>query len=163
MANRALKDMTGIRFGSLVAVAYAGAKKWLLRCDCGAERLVAGADLRRRRTRSCGCHGGLMGRFWGKVEKQTECWLWTASRTDDGYGQIKIDGRVVLAHRWAWEQEHGPVPGGLELDHTCRNRACVRPAHLEAVTHQENVRRGNMRSVVKSRGFMVVGSGEVAD
>ena len=47
----------------------------------------------------------------------------------------------VRAHRWAFENAYGPVPVGLEIDHLCRNQACVRPDHLEAVTHLENMRR----------------------
>lgn len=85
--------------------------------------------------------------FWAKVEKTDTCWNWTASRTA-GYGRFgdhraaKRNGySTSLAYRIAWEDENGPVPEGLELDHTCNNTACVRPAHLEPVTHQENMRR----------------------
>lgn len=49
---------------------------------------------------------------------------------------------MMKAHRWLWEQEHGPIPDGMEIDHLCRNRACVRASHMELVTHLENVRRG---------------------
>ncbi len=55
---------------------------------------------------------------------------------------MRIEGRLKYAHRVAYEQTVGPVPSGLELDHRCRIRCCVNPAHLEAVTRQENVRRG---------------------
>lgn len=72
-----------------------------------------------------------------------DCWEWTASRPH-GYGQISVGGRAGRprrAHIVLWELLHGPVPDGLELDHTCRNTACIRPAHLEPVTHAENMRR----------------------
>ncbi|HEV2123202.1 MAG TPA: HNH endonuclease signature motif containing protein [Chloroflexota bacterium] len=48
----------------------------------------------------------------------------------------------LKAHRWAYEALVGPIPTGTELDHLCRNPACVRPDHLEPVTHAENIRRG---------------------
>ena len=82
-------------------------------------------------------------RFWAKVNKTEECWLWTAT-CSKGYGQFHISRprrRMISAHIWAWSQENGPVPDGLELDHLCRVKACVRPAHLEAVPHRTNTLR----------------------
>jgi hypothetical protein len=52
------------------------------------------------------------------------------------------EGKKVLVHRWFYEQANGPIPDGLELDHLCRNPRCCNPAHLEAVTHAENMARG---------------------
>jgi len=89
-------------------------------------------------------------RFWEKVNKNgplwngTHCWNWIASTIRAGYGQFKTNDRISMhrAHKWAYEQLVGPVPDGMELDHLCRRRSCVRPIHLETVTHLENVRRG---------------------
>lgn len=70
------------------------------------------------------------------------CWLWTGWCNSHGYGGFTDGGRQVGAHVWAWEQEHGPVADGLELDHLCRVRSCARPSHMEAVTHRLNMLRG---------------------
>lgn len=86
-------------------------------------------------------------RFWPKVDKTPTCWLWTAAWMDIGYGKFRVGSmvdntrRLMPAHRWAYEQEKGLIPEGLELDHLCGVVQCVRPDHLEAVTHHENTRR----------------------
>lgn len=87
--------------------------------------------------------GTLDERFFAKVHMTSGCWEWVAGKDSGGYGQIGVDRRVKRAHRVAYEAIVGPIPEGLELDHLCRNRACVRPEHLEPVTRYENVRRGN--------------------
>lgn len=76
--------------------------------------------------------------FWRKVEKSTDCWLWQGRIDSDGYGRFFGGG----AHRWAYRQMVGEVPECLELDHLCRVRHCVNPAHLEPVTTAENQHRG---------------------
>lgn len=83
-----------------------------------------------------------MDRFWSKVDRYGECWLWLASTSGKGYGTFHFRGRCTGAHRVAYILCVGEVPQGTELDHKCRNRRCVRPDHLEAVSHAENVRRG---------------------
>lgn len=71
------------------------------------------------------------------------CWEWLLYIRDDGYGQVKADGRTQLAHRWMYETLRGvDLPDEVFLDHTCRNRKCVNPSHLEPVTFTENIRRG---------------------
>ena len=88
--------------------------------------------------------------FYAKVRKgrgRNACWLWTASGNGTGYGQFHVrtpDGgrRTVLAHRWAYEHEVGPIPVGLVIDHLCRVPLCVRVTHLEPVTDGENTERG---------------------
>lgn len=85
-------------------------------------------------------------RFLEKVDQQDGpdgCWLWTAQLNHGGYGCFTSEsGKAVLAHRWAYEHYVGPIPDGLQIDHLCRVRHCVRPEHMEAVTQTENVRRG---------------------
>lgn len=82
--------------------------------------------------------------FWKKVEKsEYGCWLWRGLVMPDGYGQVQMKGaRARVAHRVAYEEIKGAIPEGLVLDHLCRVRHCVNPAHLEPVTLAENTARG---------------------
>lgn len=83
-------------------------------------------------------------RFMDVVEKvPSGCWEWQACKNDLGYGQLALlGGKRVGAHRFSYEKFVGPIPEGMDLDHLCRNPPCVNPAHLEPVTHRENVYRG---------------------
>jgi hypothetical protein len=91
--------------------------------------------------------------FQSRVDKSPEsgCWEWTGLRYRSGYGRFKHDRKDSQAHRISWWIANGPVPVGLELDHLCRNRLCVNPAHLEPVTHRENMRRSLSFSGLKMR------------
>jgi hypothetical protein len=94
-------------------------------------------------------------RFWAKVDKSGDCWLWTGSIKDSGYGYFWWNKKRWLAHRWLYIQLIGMDDQQMDLDHTCHNdtgcklnsdcphRRCVNPAHLEPVTHVENCLRGD--------------------
>lgn len=86
--------------------------------------------------------GPIEDRFWARVNKTDTCWLWTGARLPSGYGEIWDGQRMGRAHRYAYELLVGPIPSGLQIDHLCRVRHCVNPDHLEPVTQQENIRRG---------------------
>ncbi|KKN34512.1 hypothetical protein LCGC14_0793070 [marine sediment metagenome] len=108
----------------------------------------------------------LPARFWDKVRigaipdyrpDLDPCWEWTGAIGFWGYGNFgngrRNDGRckTVRAHRWAYEHLVGPIPQGLELDHLCRNHACVNYLHIEAVTRRENLLRGDTFAAVNAR------------
>jgi|WetSurMetagenome_2_1015567.scaffolds.fasta_scaffold22046_2 hypothetical protein len=76
-------------------------------------------------------------RFWGRVVKTTGCWLWSGSKNKQGYGTVKRRGRLLLAHRIAFELSRDREPVGLVL-HSCDNASCVRPDHLREGSHQDN-------------------------
>ncbi|MFF9284844.1 HNH endonuclease signature motif containing protein [Streptomyces griseosporeus] len=67
------------------------------------------------------------------------CHLWTGSTDDNGYARFWHNGRNRRAYWFAYEQAHGPIPAGHDVDHHCRNRRCVRGSHLRALTHRDNV------------------------
>lgn len=91
--------------------------------------------------------GKFVARFWSRVNRNGPvaasgfgpCWLWTASKTRAGYGNINVGSGNVYAHRLSWMIHHGAdVPHGLQIAHLCGQRDCVNPAHLTAATQSEN-------------------------
>ncbi|QNJ58340.1 HNH endonuclease [Gordonia phage YorkOnyx] len=93
-------------------------------------------------------------RFMRHVDKSGECWLWTGTTVGSTrrYGSFRSttnqNDPKVYAHRWIYEQSVGPIPAGHDIDHVkdrgCTSPLCVNPAHLEPVTHAENMRRARL-------------------
>lgn len=85
----------------------------------------------------------------------TPCWLWTGTTLKTGYSYFYMHGRARFGHRVSYVHHVGPVPDGLDLDHLCRVRRCVNPAHLEPVTRSVNILRGLIPGIVRARSAAV--------
>jgi hypothetical protein len=94
-------------------------------------------------------------RFWSYVDRSGDCWEWKGSHSRSGYGCFCFNNKRRMAHRIAYEYVVGAIPAGLVIDHLCRNRACVNPAHLEPVTNRENVVRGIGGALLKARNASI--------
>lgn len=83
-------------------------------------------------------------KFLGRIQPniKTRCWYWLGVPSKAGYGTMSVASKVMYAHRISHELFTGPIPDGLTIDHLCRVRHCVNPAHLEAVTQRVNNLRG---------------------
>lgn len=104
-----------------------------------------------------------MERFWSKVDRSPDCWVWTGAVNDrnrPSYGRIRIDGRTRYTHRLSWEMHHGPVPAGMEVCHTCDNPPCVRPDHLFLGTTSDNqqdaCRKGRNRRRLNPGAVLII-------
>jgi hypothetical protein len=69
-------------------------------------------------------------KFWGKVNRGPDCWVWNGPINTHGYGNYCVNGRSQGAHRYSYELHYGSIPKGLFICHTCDNPSCVRPDHL---------------------------------
>lgn len=82
---------------------------------------------------------------------ETPCWIWTGRLTESGYARFSCGNRETRVHRAAYEEFVGAIPEGKVIDHLCRVRKCVNPDHLEAVSQQENVARGDSPALTRAR------------
>ena len=88
----------------------------------------------------------IVSRILQKVEKTETCWVWNGSKNKgkNSYGYIWFNRKNTLVHRIMYQIHKGDIPDGKEIDHLCRNKGCVNPDHLEAVSHRENMLRANV-------------------
>lgn len=84
-------------------------------------------------------------RFWASARRDGDCLVWQKSRRANGYGQLKTGGRNRTAHTVAYELAVGPIPPGMQVDHSCRRRTCIEPSHLRLATHKQNCENRNNR------------------
>jgi hypothetical protein len=100
---------------------------------------------------------GIVEKFWSRVDVGgSGCWEWTAGRNiDGGYGRLRLDGGLIMAHRLAWILTYGPIPEGLSVCHHCDNPPCCNPSHLFVGTQADNV----MDAMKKGRQRMPMLSG----
>jgi hypothetical protein len=93
-------------------------------------------------------------RLLASSERVGDCLLWTGKLTYSGYGHISVRDQKDNVHRVAYKLWVGPIPEGMEIDHLCNVRNCFEPAHLEPVTHAENLRRIRRRQTHCNQGHL---------
>lgn len=115
--------------------------------ECGEEFYEAPATRHRRTYCSRACRAkaqskwqqrDLATRFYAKVEKTETCWMWLGAKLKTGYGSIGVNGKTLRAHRVSYTLEHGDIPDGMLLRHSCDNPLCVNPSHLILGTKTQN-------------------------
>lgn len=85
-----------------------------------------------------------------KTNEKSGCWTWTGSKYRNGYGWLKVFGKVVSAHRYSYELHKGPIPDGLHILHSCDVKDCVNPDHLRPGTHAENMLEAHDRGAIRT-------------
>jgi hypothetical protein len=103
-------------------------------------------------------------RFWSKVDKNGPvplhcpelgpCWVWTGTDRGAGYGTLKVQGKMVMAHRFSYQLKHGPIPSSVNVLHKCDNKRCCRDSHHFTGNHARNVED----KVAKGRQYHPTGS-----
>jgi hypothetical protein len=91
-----------------------------------------------------------LSRFMAKIEENEKgCWIWTGAKFVSGYGKINTGGKMVRAHRISYELSNGKIPIGMHVLHTCDNKLCVNPNHLEVGTQKKNMIDASTRGLIK--------------
>jgi hypothetical protein len=131
-------------------------------CACGCGNEIPFCDARGRMRKYVIGHSrkgkclSLAQRFWTKVDKtkSDSCWLWSAYKSKDGYGHIKLPGRngaLKSAHRISWQLTFGNIPHGVNVCHTCDNPSCVNPAHLFLGSDTDNMQDALAKNRLRSK------------
>ena len=138
-------DMVGNKYGNLTVLDVLpnkGRARYLAcLCDCGNLCEIIPTSLTSKNSTTCGkCTGlNVIERFEFYTEKsESGCWIWKGPKCPKGYGQLRVDGKMIGSHRLSWELHNGPIPDGLYICHICDVRACVSPSCMFLGTHQEN-------------------------
>lgn len=130
-------------------------------CGCGKKTTIADHDEPRYNARKGEPRRYIRGhgncrpievRFWKYVAKTSGCWLWKAAVGPTGYGSISLRGKCLLAHRVGYELAFGKIPENVDIHHICRNRRCVKPAHLKAFSPAEHALEHVMDTVYCRNG-----------
>ncbi len=151
--------MEGKRFGKLTVVERAGSTKrynkiWKCQCDCGNINFVITNSLTRGNTRSCGCLtykerpykfdenyiNNVKERFKKHFIIENDCWIWSKTKNNFGYGVVSFKGKKEKAHRISYEIFKEPIPKGMYVLHRCDEPRCVNPDHLWLGTQGDNMR-----------------------